>query len=124
MEDINVVVEVGNLVRDAVLEHTTSGFPIMTFTIAVNTRRKSNEEWIEEANFFDCKSFGTRAEGVSKYLKTGKRVAVHGKLRQERWETAEGKRSRIWIYTDNIQLLGDRKPVDGNRRVDDDGIPF
>lgn len=124
MEDINVVVEVGNVVRDAVLEHTANGFPIVTFTIATNTRRKSNEEWIEEANYFDCKAFGTRAEGVSKYLEKGKRVAVNGKLRQERWDTAEGKRSRIWIYTDNIQLLGDRKPVDGNRRVDDDGIPF
>ena len=125
MEDMNVVVHVGHLTRDCELMRTADDFPIVTFSMALNLRRKKDGVWIDETSFFDYKAFGSLAENLEKYLKKGTRVGVRGKSKQERWESAEGKRSsRVWVYCDQIQLLGDRKPVDGNRRVDDDGVPF
>ena len=51
MADINKVVMVGRLTRDAEQSYTQSGYALLKFGIAVNRRRKQGEQWIDEANF-------------------------------------------------------------------------
>ena len=106
MADINHVVLVGRLTRDAELKYTNSGYPIGKFSIAVNTRRKKNEEWIDEANFFDVVLLGKIAESLSQYLVKGKQVGVEGQLKQNRWEQDGQPRSKVEVLSSNIQLLG------------------
>lgn len=102
----------GNLVRDAVLSHTTAGVAVLNFTVAVNDRRKNSEtgEWEQIPNFIDCSMFGKRAEALSGMLVKGTGVAVEGKLRQNQWvdEETGQHRSRITVIANDIDFAGSR----------------
>lgn len=104
--DINRVVVVGRLTRDAELKYAQSGLQICKFSVANNYRKKSGEEWVEEANFFDLVLMGRRAEALQRYLTKGTQVAVEGQLRQNRWEQDGQRRSKVEIMVDELQLLG------------------
>jgi single-strand DNA-binding protein len=105
---INHVVLVGNLTRNAELKYTNSGMAISAFAIAVNMRRKKDEQWVDEAHFFDIEYFGKGAEAVNQYLVKGKQVGVEGSLRQDRWEKDGQARSKVKITASNVMLLGGR----------------
>ena len=107
-DDINKVMLVGRLTRDAELMYTNSGFALCKFSLAVNRRRKQGEQWVDEANYFDLNLWGRRGESLNSYLTKGTQVAVEGQLRQERWEQDGQKRSKVTIEAVNIQLLGGR----------------
>jgi single-strand DNA-binding protein len=138
---INHVVLVGNLTRNAELKYTNSGMAISTFAIAVNMRRKKDEQWVDEAHFFDIEYFGKAAEAVNQYLVKGKQVGVEGSLRQDRWEKDGQARSKVKITASNLMLLGGRPqspagtgpapsggpgPAEGGPPADtfEDDIPF
>jgi single-strand DNA-binding protein len=106
MADVNVVILIGRLTRDAELKFTNSGMAICKFSIAINTRKKSGDQWVDEAHFFDVVYWGKGGEAVSKYLIKGKQVAVEGELRQNRWEQDGQARSKVEINANNVQLLG------------------
>lgn len=106
MKDVNVVVLVGRLTRDAELKYTNSGMPICRFSVAVNRSRKQGDQWVEEAGFFDVDYWGKGGEAVNQYLVKGKQVAVEGELRQDRWEQDGQSRSKVIIAANNVQLLG------------------
>jgi single-strand DNA-binding protein len=106
MADINHVVLVGRLTRDAELKYTASGQAVCKFSIAVNRRRKNGDQWEDEANFFDIVLWGRQGETLNQYLLKGKAVGVDGELRQDRWQQDGQNRSKIEIVAGNIQLLG------------------
>jgi len=108
--DINQVILVGRLTREAELKYTQGGTAICKFSIAVNRSRKNGEEWTEEAHFFDVVLWGRQGEAIHQYLSKGKQVAVAGELRQNRWQTDDGQnRSKVEIHALNVQLLGGAK---------------
>jgi len=106
MKDVNIVVLVGRLTRDAELKYTNSGMAICRFSVAVNRSRKQGDQWVEEASFFDVDYWGKGGEAVNQYLVKGKQVAVEGELRQDRWEQDGQSRSKVIIAANNVQLLG------------------
>lgn len=106
MNDLNRVVLIGRLTRDSELKYTNTGSAICKFSVAVNRRRKSGDNWVDEANFFDVAAWGKMGESLNPYLTKGKQVAVEGELRQDRWEQDGQARSRVEIFATNIQLLG------------------
>ncbi len=108
MADINHVVLVGRLTRDAELKYTNNGTPVSRLSIAINQRRKRNDQWVDEASFFNIVVWGKIAEALNPYLKKGKQIGVEGQLRQSRWEQEGQQRSRVEIVASNIQLLGGR----------------
>lgn len=106
MADVNQVIIIGRLTRDAELKYTSGGYAIGSFSVAVNRRRKNGDQWVEEASFFDVSLFGKSAESLNQYLVKGKQVAVQGELRQDRWEQDGQPRSKVIIVANNVQLLG------------------
>ena len=106
MIDINRVVLIGRLTRDAELKSIASGQTVCKFSIAVNRRRKNGDQWEDEPNFFDIVVWGRQGEALHQYLVKGKMVAVDGELRQDRWEQDGQNRSRVEIVANNLQLLG------------------
>jgi single-strand DNA-binding protein len=134
-EDLNSVNIIGRLTKNSELKYTNSGFAVLNMSIAVNRRVKKNDQWTEEASFFDVSLFGKRGESLSPYLTKGQQIAIVGSLKQERWESENGKRSKVSIVADNIQLLGKpdkssapSKPQQDTRKgyekIDDGDIPF
>ena len=103
MADVNHVVLVGRLTRDAELKYTPGGAAVCKFSLAINRRRKNGEEWTEEVNFFDIVLWGRQGEALNQYLVKGKQVAVEGELRQNRWEQDGQPRSKIEIIANNLQ---------------------
>lgn len=109
--DINKVIIVGRLTRDADQSSTQSGYALLKFSIAVNRRRKQGDQWVDEASFFDVTLFGSLGEAIASYMTKGKQIAVEGQLKQDRWEDKNdgSKRSKVGIIADNIQFLGSRE---------------
>jgi single-strand DNA-binding protein len=103
---VNIVSLVGNLTKDAELKYTQGGYAVANFTLAENYNIKRGEKWEQESNFFVCTLFGKRAEGLNQYLTKGQKVAVIGKLRQERWEKDGKQQSRVIILIEELELVG------------------
>ena len=106
MADINHVILVGRLTRNAELKYTTSGGAVSKFGLAINQRRKKDDQWVDEAHFFDVVVWGKTAEALNQYLVKGKQVGIEGQLRQSRWEQDGQARSRVEISASNVMLLG------------------
>jgi len=106
MADINRVILVGRLTRNAELKYTNNGSAVSRFGIAINQRRKKDDQWVDEAHFFDVVVWGKTAESLTQYLLKGKQVGVEGQLRQDRWEQEGQSRSKVKIVATNIMLLG------------------
>ncbi len=106
MADINHVVLVGRLTRNAELKYTGGGAAVSKFSIAINQRRKKDDQWTEEAHFFDIVLWGKSAESLNQYLVKGKQIGVEGQLRQNRWEQDGQPRSKVEIFATNVMLLG------------------
>ena len=105
MVDLNHVVLIGRLTREAELKFTSGGQAVCKFSIAVNRRKKSGDQWEDEANFFDVVLWGRQGEALHQYLVKGKMVGVDGELRQDRWQQDGQNRSKVEIIANNLQLL-------------------
>lgn len=126
--DVNMVVLIGRLTRDAELRYTNSGIAVCRFSLAVNRRKRSGDSWETEANFFDVVVWGKQGEAVQRYLEKGKQVAVSGELRQSRWEQNGQNRSKVEVIAANLQLLGGgssggRRPTEASNSGDDGFSP-
>jgi len=113
MADVNHVILIGRLTRDAELKYTSGGMAVCKFAIAVNRKKKQGENWVEEASFFDIVLWGRTAETLNQYLVKGKQVAIEGELHQNRWEQDGQSRSKIEIMASNVQLLGGGQNTNG-----------
>ena len=113
MADINRVVLVGRLTRDAELKYTATGQAVCKFSVAVNRRRKNGDQWEEEASYFDVVVWGRSGESLNQYLLKGKAVGIDGELRQDRWQQDGQNRSKVEIVASNIQLLGGNPAASG-----------
>lgn len=110
MTDINHVVLVGRLTRNAELKYTNSGMAILNFSVANNQYQGRDKD--DYVNFFECQIWSKQAEGVNDYLIKGKQVVISGELKQQRWEQGGNKRSKVIINVGSIQLIGAKGEAD------------
>ena len=125
---INQVTISGNLGRDSEIRRTQSGMTILSFSVAVNERRKNNQgEWSDYTNWVGVSMFGTRAEKLHEYLTKGTKVCVQGKLRYSEWERDGQKKNKLEVIADEIELMA-KKPkqevIEVDATVYDDDCPF
>ena len=108
--NVNVVVITGNLTRDPELRHTGGGTAVCELRVAVNSRRKEGQEWVDKPNYFDVTVWGAQGENCANYLSKGRPVAVEGRLDWREWEAKDGsgKRQAVSIVANSVQFLGSR----------------
>ena len=103
----------GNLTKDCQLRSTAAGSNILTFTVAVNDRRRNPQtgEWEDFPNFIDCVIFGQRAQTLSNFLAKGSKVSIEGKLRWSQWQDKQTQknRSKIEVIVDEVEFLSGSK---------------
>ena len=104
--DLNKVILIGRLTRDAELKYNTKGTAIAAVSLANNRSVKRNDNWETEVSYFDADIFGKTAENLKPYLTKGKMILIAGHLKQDRWEKDGQKFSRIKIEVEEVQLLG------------------
>jgi len=130
--NVNRVIIAGRLTRDPETRFTPAGVAVTGFSIAVNRRYKSNNEFKEEVSFFDISVFGKQGENCAEYLSKGRTVLVEGRLRQRTWDSDGVKKSRVEIVADSVQFLGSPRgaAAEGSSGAEpapeapDDDIPF
>jgi single-strand DNA-binding protein len=95
---------IGNLTRHPQLSRTTDGTPVVNFTLAENSRRLVEGEWVDgPTTFWDIVCFGVQAEHIIASLTKGARVIAIGTFRTRTWTTADGvERSTLEILADEI----------------------
>lgn len=106
MKDLNRVVLIGRLTKDAELRYSAGGTCFARFSLAVNRSRKTETGYTDEVSFFDCDMAGKTAESLSTYLRKGKQIAVEGELVQQRWQQDGQNKSRVTVFVNQLQLLG------------------
>ena len=116
MNDLNNVNLIGRLTREAELRYSIGGMGICKFSVAVNRSVKKNDNWQDEASFFDCTVFGKTAESLKQYLTKGQQVCISGELVQSRWEKDGKQMNRVEINVNHVQLIGGKsdKPEQQN----------
>ena len=104
--DLNKVILIGRLTRDAVLKYNTKGTAIAAVSLANNRSVKRNDNWETAVSYFDADIFGKTAENLKPYLTKGKMICITARMKQDRWEKDGQKFSRIKIEVEEVQLLG------------------
>jgi len=113
--NINRVTVTGNLTRDPELRTIGStGNSVCSLRIAVNTRRKQGDQWVDKPNYFDVTVWGAQGQNCAQYLSKGRPVAIDGRLEWREWDAKDGtKRQSVDIVADTVQFLGSRGDAEG-----------
>ena len=105
MNNLNSVLIEGNLVRDPEYRTTPRGTAVCRFPIASNRFYRQDDALEKEVGFFDVESWGKLAEKVSEIGRKGKGVRVVGRLKQERWQSSDGKAmSKVSIVAEHVEF--------------------
>jgi single-strand DNA-binding protein len=124
--NINRVIITGNLTRDPELRSTPGGTSVCSLRVAVNSRRKEGDQWVDKPNYFDVTVWGAQGENCAQYLAKGRPVAVDGRLNWREWEAQDGsKRQSVDIIADSVQFLGGREggPLNGGQPTGETDVP-
>lgn len=122
---MNQVQLIGRLTRDPELRYTTDGTPVGAFGLAVSRRGQD-----DEADFFEIVVWRKLAESAANYLTKGRKVAISGRLTQDRWEKDGQRRSMVKVVAHGVEFLDARKGEEGGQEAepvappDDDDVPF
>ena len=97
---MNMVALVGNLATDPELRQTGQGRAVCSFRLAVS--RPGGEQ----ADFFTIVTWERQAEVCAEYLKIGRRVAIEGRMHHSSWEVEDGRRSKVEVIAQRVEMLG------------------
>lgn len=108
MSNVATAVLSGNLTADPIVKHEKEGSPnIVELRLAVNrTRKDAAGELVEETSYFDLTVFGGFAGLVDRKLRVGDAITAKCRPEQQRWETEEGKRSKVVFIVEDIDGAG------------------
>ena len=124
MNNLNSVILEGNLTKDPEADKTPKGTAVCRFSVASNRYYRQGDERQEEVGYFDVETWGRLAETCGEYLTKGRGVRVVGRLKQERWEDAEGKyHSRIRIVGEHVEFRPRPKAADGTAGAEAAAVP-
>ena len=105
MNNLNSILIEGNLVRDPLLRSTPKGNQVCTMSLASNRFYKQDTGYEKEVSFFDVESWNKLAESCYAKGRKGRGVRVVGRLKQDRWNDADGKqRSRVTIVAEHVEF--------------------
>lgn len=102
--DVNYDVKTGRLVKDVEAKSFDKSF-LISGCIAVNRSYKKGDQYIEEASFFNFKTWvksDKQKDFYLKHLKKGTQVTIDGEMVQERWEKDGQKQSMYVLYANRI----------------------
>jgi len=110
MNNLNSILLEGNLVRDPELRYTPSGTPLCTLVVSSTRTCKLEGERHEEVSFIEATTAGKLATVCAEHLTKGRGVRVVGRIKQERWEDAEGNtRSKVVIVAEHVEFQPRRR---------------
>ena len=100
---MNKYICIANLTKDVELRYTPTGKAVANLNLAINTGYGERKETI----FITATAWDKTAESCNSYFSKGKKVAVEGQLKEQKWQDKEtGKeRSKIILNINQIEFL-------------------
>lgn len=123
-EDINSCNFSGNITREPELRMTTNETQVLSFSLAVNSRRKRGGSWEDVANFPRFVLYGNRAEALKAYLHKGTKVFVTASLHEYPYERNGMKLRGTEFEVSKLVMVGGRKQAEPTIELDTSDIPF
>ena len=109
---INQVNLLGRVGADPELRSTKNGTAVVQLRLATDRYSKSNEA--NETDWHNIICWGKSAEAVARYVGTGDRVHVSGRLQQHSWQTDSGeRRSKVEVHASEVIFLDSRSDRSG-----------
>lgn len=123
---MNKLTIIGNLTRDPELRTTQSGLNVCSFTVAVNRRRKAQDQ--TEADYFRVTAWRELGENCQRYLAKGRKVAVCGPVTVSTYTANDGTtRANLEVTADEVEFLSSREeasaPAEPSRPAKQQTVP-
>jgi single-strand DNA-binding protein len=100
----------GNVTRDGELKATQGGTSVLVFGLAFNDRKRDEAgNWVDVPNFIDVVIYGRMAESLAPYIVKGQKLFVAGKLHYSTWTKDGGKRTKLELVAQDIDIAGGRR---------------
>lgn len=100
MSGINSCVLVGRLTKDVQERRTQNGTPVVSFTLAVDRRKKE-----DGADFINCIAWNKSAETIAKYVHKGDLFGVTGYIQTRSYEKDGRTNYATEVVTTGFQFL-------------------
>lgn len=112
---MNVFTVAGRLTKDGELRFTSSGTPVLGFTVATDVGYGEKKH----ALFVRCSLWGKRAESLDPYLKKGMPITVYGEADLREWEANGKSGTSLELRVNEVELQGSRSQSTDNRSEPD-----
>ena len=109
MPALNRVQLIGRLGKDPEARFTPNGKQVVTFSLAVSNRWKSNGETKESTDWFNIEVWERLGEICLQYLHKGSLVFLEGRLKTDKYDDKGETRFFTKVVVQSMQML-DRKP--------------
>ena len=97
--NFNRVILGGRLTSEPELKQTTTGIPVLSFSVAVSRRAAKGQEKVTD--FINCRAWRERAELIARYFHKGSSICIMGSLQQNNWTDQQGvKRTTYEVLVD------------------------
>ena len=108
---INTVALMGRLTADPELKHTSNGYAVVSFCVAVNRRFKD-----QQADFINCIAWRQTAEFICKYFGKGQTIALEGSIQTRNYTDRDGnKRNATEVLVENASFCESKKSESNSR---------
>ena len=105
MNNLNSILLEGKLAREPELRYTPQGTPVCTLVVSSVRTYKAGGERHEEVSFIEATTFGKLAAVCAEHLAKGHGVRVVGRIKQQRWDDADGNaRSKVVIVAEHVEF--------------------
>ena len=107
---MNIAMIVGNVGKIRPIRYTPTGRAVLTFSVATNRRwNDDNGAPQEQTDWHNIETWGRTAEVMDQHLTVGRKVAVEGRIQNDRFEQNGETKYFSKIVARNVEFLG-KKP--------------
>ena len=103
---MNSVCLIGRLTKDVQERRTQNGTPVISFTLAVDRRKKD-----DGADFIPCIAWDKAAETIAKYVHKGDMFGVTGYIQTRSYEKDGRRNYATEVVTTSFQFLERKREI-------------
>lgn len=104
---------IGRLTADPEMRTTTTGVPVVAFTLAINRPFKNKQTGEYDADFLRIVAYNRTAEILHQYTRKGSQIGVEGWVQTRSYDDKNGKRQYVTeIIAERIDLLDPKQQSD------------
>jgi len=125
---MNRVILIGNVGKEPEIIAFENGNKLAKFSIATSeTYKNASGEKVTDTQWHNITIWGKQAELIEKYVKSGNKIMIEGKIVNRSFETKEGeKRTKTEIVGERIEFLTKQNSdtQDNGLNNNDENLPF